>query len=273
MPAEFMVKKMNTIHGLELSEWAPTKWCVAAQILCTAFEAEGERYPEQWVYFLWRPGGKAVPYRDPDCVGYAVGDPFDQINDTIGKEPMYVLQEDECHWPALLELTLTVDDLEDWIAGLVRKLLEEKKRNVHDRWRHKYADEPETDNVLPAKQPELPDIIVVDETGFDADCACLTGLQPIPLYRDVGTDVVNSSYGEVDIVLCGDCGRHWLRFFIEFEAFSRSGRWYLGRIESPYLDQMTPELAIPYLSKLDWFIRGGSFYDGKVSRSRGRPGV
>lgn len=262
---------MKLTDSSGFSEWTPDKWCVAVHQLCTSYVKDMERYPEQWLYFLWRPSNKAMPYRDPDCIGYAVGDPFDQIQEAIQKEPLYLLQEEECYWPAMLELTLMVDNLEDWVAELVCELQREKRRDVHERWLRRYSDASEENEELAAHESNLPERITVDESGFDPSCACLNNGVRNLLTCNIGIDTVNSSYGKVTTSRCRDCGRHWLCFFIEYEAFTNSGRWYEGLIEQPYLDRMTPELAIPYLSRLDWYLCGGSYFDGKVFRSRGTP--
>lgn len=128
-------------QNLDMSQWAHGKWPVAAHKLCDAHETSYHRFPEQWVYFLWRPDTRDMPYRDPDCICYSIGDPFDQIMASINNAPLYLLKDDECDWPALLELTLAVDELEEWIEILVRKLLAEKKQIVMERWHQKFGNQ------------------------------------------------------------------------------------------------------------------------------------
>ena len=41
-------------------------------------------------------------------------------------------------------------------------------------------------------------------------------------------DETDNRYGDVELHVCRQCGTHWLRYFVEHEAFSRSGRWYYG---------------------------------------------
>ena len=57
-------------------------------------------------------------------------------------------------------------------------------------------------------------------------CACLVapGAQ-LSVRRELGMD---SAYAEAAVLACRACGRRWLRYFYEFEAFTGSGRWYLG---------------------------------------------
>ena len=64
-----------------------------------------------------------------------------------------------------------------------------------------------------------------------ADCACLeTPLSSLSTYRELGMD---AALAEVTLLYCRHCGRYWLRYFYENEAFSRSGRWYLGALPPP----------------------------------------
>jgi len=78
--------------------------------------------------------------------------------------------------------------------------------------------------------------------------------------RFVGVDKRNGRYGEVAIETCKHCGRKWLRYFVEYEAFSSSGRWYRG-IVSPEMEAMlTPENAVEMLESLPRYFYGGSYF-------------
>ena len=37
-------------------------------------------------------------------------------------------------------------------------------------------------------------------------------------------------FAEVSLWICSACGQKWVRYFYELEAFTASGRWYLGAI-------------------------------------------
>jgi hypothetical protein len=74
---------------------------------------------------------------------------------------------------------------------------------------------------------------------------------------------------EVSLKVCHVCGRHWLRYFYEVEAFSRSGRWYLGQITAETAAGLSVEQAKTILEGLPWYFYGGSYFDGRVGKSSG----
>ena len=83
-------------------------------------------------------------------------------------------------------------------------------------------------------------------------------------YQDLGMD---AHFAEVSVLLCQNCGQHWLRYFYENEAFTASGRWYLGAITPTQLAALTSESAKAILEGLDWYAYGGSFYGGSGKTS------
>ncbi len=87
------------------------------------------------------------------------------------------------------------------------------------------------------------------------------------LSRTVGID---KNHGEVNIQTCIFCDQSWLRYFIEYESFSQSGRWYSGMISERDANKITPENAIAFLEKLDWCFCGGSYFGGKVFKRKGK---
>ena len=98
-------------------------------------------------------------------------------------------------------------------------------------------------------------------------CACLhaPGKQ-LARRRDLGMD---SHYAEAGIWACRVCGRPWLRYFYENEAFSHSGRWYLGQIPVAVALGLTAHGAKRALESLPWYFSGGSYFDGQTGRSSG----
>ena len=92
-------------------------------------------------------------------------------------------------------------------------------------------------------------------------CACLKGeFHPAKLESVfLGTD---DRYAEISVDRCTDCGRNWLRYQLEVEHLSRSGRWYRGLIG--------PEVAFSHrnaqqiLEQLRDYWAGGSHFDGRV---------
>jgi hypothetical protein len=75
--------------------------------------------------------------------------------------------------------------------------------------------------------------------------------------------------GDVMIVRCDVCGTLWLWYHVEYEGFTGSGRWFRGLIDEERAGAIQPEEAITYLCSLDWYLRGGSIYDGEISRDHG----
>lgn len=68
-------------------------------------------------------------------------------------------------------------------------------------------------------------------------------------------------HGEVDIETCKSCGTLWLKYFVENEAFTASGRWFRGVITEKDALIITPENAVSYLESLPWYFAGGCFFN------------
>ena len=60
------------------------------------------------------------------------------------------------------------------------------------------------------------------------------------------------------------CQRLWLRYFVEYEAFSRSGRWARGLISEAEAEVIAPEDAPAHLERLPSYLYGGSYFDGQA---------
>ncbi len=104
------------------------------------------------------------------------------------------------------------------------------------------------------------------------DCRCMT---PPFDYRDyesepVGVDETKGRYGEVTIQTCRHCGALWLRYLVEYEAFSRSGRWYRGLVSADQLTGLFPEDAPTLLEALPWYFYGGSYFDSTGRKGAGK---
>ena len=102
---------------------------------------------------------------------------------------------------------------------------------------------------------------------LDSSCGCLES--PIGRGMHVKELGMDSRFAEVSVFQCRDCGRHWLRYFYEVEAFTRSGRWYLGCVTPEQFDGLTVENAKGVMEALDWYLYGGSYYDGLTGRTSG----
>jgi hypothetical protein len=102
-----------------------------------------------------------------------------------------------------------------------------------------------------------------------SECRCMT---PPFFYLDydskrIGIDETNGRSGEVTVDTCKACGRMWLHYFVEYESFSESGRWYRGLVTSEMVERLTPEQAPELLASLPWRFYGGSYF-----RTQGREG-
>jgi hypothetical protein len=84
--------------------------------------------------------------------------------------------------------------------------------------------------------------------------------------RELGMDRV---FAEVSVLICRNCGQHWLRYFYEVEAFTGSGRWYLGAITPGQLSALSPENAKTMMEGLGWYFYGGSYFEGQSGKRLG----
>jgi len=85
--------------------------------------------------------------------------------------------------------------------------------------------------------------------------------------RELGIDETRGRFAEVGIERCRHCGQHWLRYRYEIEGISRSGRWYRGAIEPAQAESVTPAAALNMLSRLAWYLYGGSYFGSTGMRS------
>lgn len=107
---------------------------------------------------------------------------------------------------------------------------------------------------------------------IEAECGCLTP----PLYGDnfnihrlAGYDETKNRFGEVSIETCKQCGTKWLHYFVEYEAFRKSGRWYRGVITDEVSLAVTPQNSVAILEGLDWWVSGGSYFNGIIKKGHG----
>ncbi len=102
-----------------------------------------------------------------------------------------------------------------------------------------------------------------------SDCRCL---HPPFASRDfeslpVGVDEAGGRFAEVTIETCRSCGRRWLRYLIEYEAFPKSGRWYRGLVTVEDARTVTAGTALQTLAQLEWRFAGGSFFQSTGFRT------
>jgi hypothetical protein len=104
-------------------------------------------------------------------------------------------------------------------------------------------------------------------SGASTSCGCLAAPGKHLGHRaELGMD---EWFAEVSILICSECGRHWLRYHLEDEAFSRSGRWYTGAISEEQASTMMAATARATLETLAWYWYGGSYFEGRAGRGSG----
>jgi hypothetical protein len=86
----------------------------------------------------------------------------------------------------------------------------------------------------------------------------------------IGIDMTNGRYGEVSSKKCVLCGTKWLHYFVEYEAFTASSRWFQALISDEALATLTPEQAVPFLEQQPWYFLGGSYFQSRGQRSTGK---
>ena len=105
----------------------------------------------------------------------------------------------------------------------------------------------------------------IADDGRPGYCVCL--VEPV---RGSGVELgMDSRYAEVSVMTCPECGRAWLRYYYVNEAFSKSGRWYLGELDKSRVPGFDVEGAKAALESLEWYFYGGSYFDGKTGKSSG----
>lgn len=83
----------------------------------------------------------------------------------------------------------------------------------------------------------------------------------------IGVDETRGRFGEVSVETCRRCGSKWIRYFVEYEAFTKSGRWYRGLISEDAARSVTPEAAVALLESLEWRFVGGSYFESTGFKS------
>jgi hypothetical protein len=89
------------------------------------------------------------------------------------------------------------------------------------------------------------------------------------LSTPLGIDKTNGRFGEVSVETCAHCGKTWLRYVVEYEAFTASGRWFRGPISQAEIAGLSPEEAVPFLERLSWHFKGGDYFSSSGQRCSG----
>jgi len=88
--------------------------------------------------------------------------------------------------------------------------------------------------------------------------------------RNVGVDETSGRYGVVNVWRCAHCRQLWLHYRVEYEAFSRSGRWARCPISEELAATLEPEQAVAVLDAAPQHIYGGSYWDTTGMIGHGR---
>jgi len=89
-----------------------------------------------------------------------------------------------------------------------------------------------------------------------AECSCITP----PFYHDdyeselISIDQADGRFGEISILRCRMCGSTWLNYFIEYEGYEHSSRWYRGMVTAEQLARLIPEQVPVFFAGLPWYF-------------------
>ena len=74
-----------------------------------------------------------------------------------------------------------------------------------------------------------------------ASCGCFTAPHDfLVTEHELGMD---EHFGTASLLRCSLCSQRWLMYFYEIEAFTASGRWYLGTVSAEQARHLTAENA------------------------------
>lgn len=107
-----------------------------------------------------------------------------------------------------------------------------------------------------------------DDPGPAGACECFAPNKDVT-WQDRGFIGTTEDYWETSRMRCAKCGTQWVSAFLEYEAFSRSGRHYRAPVDGSALKEMTPENALRLIEGAPVRIAGGSRFDGVEHVDRG----
>ncbi|SIQ71654.1 hypothetical protein SAMN05880574_12216 [Chryseobacterium sp. RU37D] len=90
---------------------------------------------------------------------------------------------------------------------------------------------------------------------------------------ELGIHHTNGRYAKVSILQCKLCQRIWINYLVEYEHYSRSGRWYRGIVSKKERPEITPKNAIEFLENLEWYLYGGSYFNSTGIFGQGKLNV
>ena len=107
---------------------------------------------------------------------------------------------------------------------------------------------------------------------MNVQCACASPAAQhdlFRLWRDLDSDLSGGRYADVRVQECRLCGELWIRYFVEYESFTGSGRWARGRIDETTANAIQPQEAPSFLAQLPSYLYGGSWFDGEEGERSG----
>jgi hypothetical protein len=87
--------------------------------------------------------------------------------------------------------------------------------------------------------------------------------------RHLGIDETHGRFADVSLLQCSICGSLWLHYRVEYEGFSRSGRWGMALISEATASITAPETAADYIDQQPWCVIGGSYWNSSGKRGMG----
>jgi hypothetical protein len=102
-------------------------------------------------------------------------------------------------------------------------------------------------------------------------CPCESPTARYDLFSGLrfGIDDTDGRYADVTISVCRTCGQPWVRYQVEYEAFTKSGRWARGKLTTEAAETLTPEEAADYIAALPSYFAGGSYFESPGFVKRG----
>lgn len=102
-------------------------------------------------------------------------------------------------------------------------------------------------------------------------CRCESADSPTDQFSSVyiGCDETAGRYADVSLLRCEICGRDWLNYSVNYEGFRKSGRWARGLVDLSTGIKLNPAQVVDHLNGLDWYLYGGSYFDGQSGQRRG----
>ncbi|MDO3558285.1 hypothetical protein Q3O98_03880 [Ralstonia pseudosolanacearum] len=107
-----------------------------------------------------------------------------------------------------------------------------------------------------------------NEPSPSGTCECVSPNEDVT-WQDRGFIGATADYWEISRLRCAKCGTQWASAFLEYEAFSRSGRHYRAPVTDTSLEEITPEAALRLIEAAPLRIAGGSRFDGIECVDRG----